>query len=153
MAEENFDKAAVIVVLNKIMELELAGVVRYSHYSLMVYGYNRIPIVGWLRTQATESLVHAQEAGEIVTHLGECPSLGIGKLLDKPTYEVGNILRESMEHEQEGLAAYLDLLGLVTDKSVFLEEYARRMIAEETGHMGEVKKMLREPGSTPPFSD
>ncbi|HLU69943.1 MAG TPA: bacterioferritin, partial [Fibrobacteria bacterium] len=35
------NKDAVVRALNKILELELAGVVRYTHYSLMVYGYNR----------------------------------------------------------------------------------------------------------------
>jgi bacterioferritin len=42
------DKDAVLATLNRIMELELAGVVRYTHYALMVYGYGRIPIVGWM---------------------------------------------------------------------------------------------------------
>ena len=41
---KNFDKAKAIETLNRIMELELSGVVRYTHYSLMVYGYNRIPV-------------------------------------------------------------------------------------------------------------
>ena len=39
------DTKHAVEILNKIMEHELAGVVRYTHYSLMVYGYNRIPIV------------------------------------------------------------------------------------------------------------
>ena len=41
-----------LVLLNKILELELAGVVRYTHYSFMVFGHSRIPIVSWLRDQA-----------------------------------------------------------------------------------------------------
>jgi len=28
---------------------KLAGVIHYTHYSLMVFGYTRIPIVAWLR--------------------------------------------------------------------------------------------------------
>lgn len=52
----------VINVLNKIMELELSGVVKYTHYALMVYGYNRIPIVSWLKSNAEESLAHAHKA-------------------------------------------------------------------------------------------
>jgi len=78
---EQFDKSAVVTCLDRILELELAGVVRYTHYSLMVFGYNRIPIVSWMRGQATESLAHAQQAGEMITHMGEHPSLGIGSLL------------------------------------------------------------------------
>lgn len=145
------DKDQVINVLNKILEAELAGVVRYMHYSFMIYGYNRIPIVSWLRGQSTESLTHAQEAGEMITHLGGHPSLGIGKLLESENHDIGDILRESLEHENKGLQLYEDLLKIVEGKSVMLEEYARRMIFEETVHIGEVDKMLRKPGEIETF--
>lgn len=146
MPEKNLDTKAAIAVLNRILELELAGVVRYTHYSLMVSGYNRLPIVAWLRGQASESLLHAQEAGELITHLGGHPSLGIGPLLETHKHDVGDILRESLEHESEGLAAYRKLLARVEGRSVLLEEYARRMVSDETRHVGEVEKMLRPPG-------
>ena len=71
------DKQDVVDVLNEIMELELAGVVRYTHYSLMVNGYSRIPIISWLKGNADESLAHAHKAGELVTLLGGHPSLKI----------------------------------------------------------------------------
>jgi bacterioferritin len=146
MADKDYDKAAVFRVLDRILELELAGVVRYTHYSFMVFGYNRIPIVSWLRDQAGESLTHAQEAGELITQLGGHPSLGIGPLLESHSHDIGDILRESLEHENAGLGAYRDLLALVEGSSVLLEEYARRMISDETRHVGEVEKMLRPPG-------
>jgi len=50
------EKQNAIDVLNKILELELAGVVRYTHYSLMIFGYNRIPIVSWLKGNADEEI-------------------------------------------------------------------------------------------------
>ena len=133
-------------LLNQILEMELAGAVRYTHYSLMVYGYNRIPIVSWLRDQATESLGHAQQAGEMITALGEHPSLGIGRLLETHRHDVGDILRESLEHERAGMQLYKDLLAAVEGKSVWLEEYARQMIFAEETHAFEVEKMLRKPG-------
>lgn len=142
----DFDKQAVVDVLNKIMETELAGTVRYTHYSLMVFGYNRIPIVSWLRTQATESMAHAQQAGEIITALGEHPSLGIGALLETHKHDVGDILREALENERGGLRLYNDLLQLVEGKVVWIEEYARQMIYQEEMHAFEVDKMLRKPG-------
>ena len=145
MSEDNFDKTAVVTVLNRILELELAGVVRYTHYSFMVFGYTRIPIVSWLRDQASESIMHAQEAGELITHLGEHPSLGIGPLLETHKHDVGDILRESLDHEAGAVAAYRELLELVDGRSVLLEEYARRMLSEEEMHRGEVDKMLRPP--------
>jgi bacterioferritin len=138
-------------ILNKILETELAGVVRYTHYSLMIYGYNRIPIVDWLRKQASESLTHAQQAGELITGLGEHPSLAIGHLLETHNHDIGAILLESLEHEQKGLNMYRELLELVKDKSVVLEEYARQMIHDEELHMMEVNKMLRKPGDIAVF--
>lgn len=150
MGEESFDKSKVVSVLNRILEIELAGVVRYTHYSFMVFGYSRIPIVSWLRSQATESMRHAEEAGELITHLDEHPSLGIGELLETYKHDIGDILRESLEHERTAVALYRELLDLTTDRSVLLEEYARRMVAEEEMHVGEVIKMLRDPVSGVP---
>jgi len=146
MAGEKCDLKAVLSVLDRILEAELAGVVRYTHYSFMVFGYSRIPIVSWLRSQADESMLHAQEAGELITLLGGHPSLGIGKLLETHKHDIGAILEESLEHEHEATRYYEDLLALVEGRDVMLEEYARRMIAEETMHAGEVDKMLRAPG-------
>ena len=146
MSEQQFDKTAAVALLNEILETELAGVVRYTHYALMVFGYSRIPIVSWLRAEASTSLTHANEAGELVTHFGEHPSLKIGALLETHKHGINDILLEALEAEKAGLALYKKLLDLVRDRSVLLEEYARKMIAEEEQHLGEVNKMLRKPG-------
>lgn len=146
------DTKKAIKILNKIMELELAGVVRYTHYSLMVYGYNRIPIVSWMKGNAEEGLTHAQRAGEMVTLLGGHPSLKIGALLETEQHDIGDILRESLEHEQTALDAYYELRELAeAGGSVLLEEYAREMIVEEELHLDEVNKMLRRPGDVEAF--
>ncbi len=143
MAE--IDKQKVLAILNSILEHELAGVVRYTHFSFMVVGYGRIPIVSWLRAQADESLLHAQEAGEIITLLGGQPSLSIGTLLDQHHNDVGAILRTSLQGETQAVALYRQLMEQVKDSSVVLEEYARKMIYAEEVHVGEVEKMLRKP--------
>ncbi|HEV7701510.1 MAG TPA: ferritin-like domain-containing protein [Pyrinomonadaceae bacterium] len=147
------DKNKAIEVLNKILELELAGVVRYTHYSLMVFGYGRIPIVSWLKSNGDESLMHAQKAGEFVTMLGGHPSLKIGPLLETHKHDIGDILRESLEQEKSTLEAYYELLRLSEGKSVSLEEYAREMILLEELHLDEVNKMLRKPGEIAPFTE
>ncbi len=149
---DKLDKTAAVALLNQILEAELAGVVRYTHYSLMVFGHNRIPIVSWLRGEATTCLAHANEAGELVTHFGDHPSLRIGALLETHKHGINDILVESLEAEREGLALYTRLFELVSGRSVLLEEYARKMIAEEELHLGEVNKMLRKPGEITPFS-
>jgi bacterioferritin len=152
MSEQELDKASAIALLNEILETELAGVVRYTHYSLMVFGHNRIPITAWLRGEANTCLAHANEAGELVTHFGDHPSLKIGALLETHKHGINDILLESLEAEKAGLALYKKLLNLVRDRSVMLEEYARRMIAEEEQHLGEVNKMLRKPGEISQFA-
>lgn len=144
MADYSFDIPKVTDTLNRIVETELAGVVRYTHYSFMVFGPNRIPITSWLRDQASESLLHAQESGELITHLGEHPSLGIGQLLETHKHDIFSILEESLIHESKQMQLYQELLDLVKDKSVMFEEFARRMVAEEETHIGEVRKMMRK---------
>lgn len=136
-----------VETLNRILELELAGLVRYLHYSFMVFGHNRIPIVSWLRGQADEAQAHAVLAGEHITNLGGHPSLKIGSLLETHKHNIDEILREALEHEQEGLVEYRKLLTLSVGRSIMLEEYARAQIAAEEAHLAEIGKMLRRPGS------
>jgi bacterioferritin len=131
-------------LLNAIMEYELAGVVRYTHYSLMVRGPNRIPIVDFFKAQAAESLVHAQQAGEILTGLEGHPTVNIAEITETNKHRVGALLRESLEHERTALKLYLQLLDEVRDKSVYLEEYTRGQIAQEELHTMEITKMLRD---------
>ena len=112
----------------------------------MIFGYSRIPIVAWFQQEATESLTHAQRAGELVTRLGGHPSLAIGPLLETHQHDIGQILRETLQAEHVALGLYTDLLELVAGKSVALEEYARGLIEQEEDHIDEIDKMLRKPG-------
>lgn len=138
------DQKKTIDLLNSIMEFELAGVVRYTHYSLMVTGPNRIPIVDFFKMQATESLTHAQQVGEILTGLEGHPSLRIAPMEETYKHTVRDILEESLAHEKKALDLYKVLLSTVADASVYLEEFARTMIGTEELHNIEIKKMLRD---------
>lgn len=143
---ETIDES-IIKTLNELLEIEMAGVVRYTHYSFMIFGFNRIPICKWMRDQATESLNHAYLIGELITHFSHHPSLKIGKLLETYEHNISSILEESLEHEIHGLNLYYQLLHLSEKKSVLVEEFARRMIQEEEMHVGEIHKMLKQPGA------
>lgn len=135
----------ILQTLNALLELEMAGVVRYTHYSFMVFGFNRIPITNWMREQADESLRHAHSLGELITHFFHHPTLKIGKLLETHKHNIRNILEESAEHEQQSLQLYHRLLQQAENKSVLIEEFARNMIQEEEMHLGEIFKMLKNP--------
>ena len=144
MEHNNIDTKEVISLLNEIMEYELAGVVRYTHYSLMVTGPHRLPIVDFLKEQASESLVHAQQAGEVLTGLDGHPSQKIAVIEDTHNHSIRDILEESLEHELQALNLYRQLLKKVEGSSVYLEEYTRGLIGQEEQHQLELKKMLKD---------
>jgi len=141
------NRGELIAKLDEILQHELAGVVRYTHYSFMIFGHSRIPVVSWFRSAANETLVHATEAGEMITMYGGHPSLGIGELLETRKHDIEEILRESMDFELEGVDLYRELLALAEKGgSITIEEYARAKIAAEAMHISEIDKMLRRPG-------
>lgn len=141
---KELDREKTTDLLNQIMEFELAGVVRYTHYSLMVTGPHRIPIVQFFQQQATESLTHAQQVGEILTGLEGHPSLKIAPIEESYEHGLQAILTESLNHEKKALELYKVLLDTVENASVYLEEFARGMIGQEELHNIEIKKMLRD---------
>ena len=144
MESNNLSDSKVIGILNEIMEYELAGVVRYTHYSLMVVGPHRLPIVQFLKDQANESLLHAQQAGELLTGLEGHPSQKIAEIVETNNHSIKDILQESLAHEIHALNLYKELLQEVEGSSVYLEEYARNLIGQEEQHQLELKKMLKD---------
>ena len=144
MANNEINTNEVCDILNEIMEYELAGVVRYTHSSMMVSGPYRLPIVTFLKEQAAESLMHAQLAGEKIAGLDGHPSQKIAKIKETTRHTITDILEESLEHELHALSLYKKLLTSVENKSVYLEEYARSQIGEEEQHSLELKIMLKD---------
>jgi len=142
MATKGIDKKEVLTRLDKILEAELSGVVRYLHYSFMIFGPNRIPITKWFRDHATEGMAHAIAIGEKITALGGHASLKVKPVPETNKHNVLEMCSESLEYEKETLQLYYDLLGVV-EGDVPLEEMVRGLIADETSHVEEVEKMIR----------
>lgn len=140
--ERQFDVKAAVVQLNRILAMELATVVYYTHYGFMIYGHARIPIRSWFREQAAESLAHAEEAGDLIVHLGHRPEMGIAPLPATHHNTIDEILTEAVEREEAGVELYRELLQLIKDQSTVLEEYATRLIAAEAVHVSEMRLML-----------
>lgn len=149
MTEDEVIKEA-IGILNKIFEHELASAVRYTQYSMMIFGHARKPIQGSLQSWADESMLHARQVGELVTAFGGQVSLGIGDLLDRHYGHIDEMLEQMMLHEVAAIELYYKLMKLAEsyDKpgSVMLDEFARTMILEEEQHLSEIEKMLRKRG-------
>ena len=144
MELKELNESKVCEILNEIVELEMAGVVRYAHSSLMVRGPNRIPIVTFLQEQANESLAHALQAGEFITGFNGHPSQRIASIEENHNHSVEQILQESLAHEMAAVDMYKVLLEEVADASIMLEEYARGQIGMEEQHALEIRKMLQD---------
>ena len=141
---KNINLKKTLLTLNEIMKYELAGVVKYTHFALMVTGPNRIILDKFFKTQAEESLQHAQQAGELLTGLGGHPSQMIPSIEETNKHNVKDLLQESLLHEEKAILLYKDLLDCSEDKSLYIEEYSRNMIKTEEMHSIEIKKMLRD---------
>ncbi len=135
----------VLKKLDEILESEISGVVRYLHYSLMITGPNRIPIVKFFQDQAMEGFAHSKIIGDKITAMGGHPSLRVSPVPETNKHSVLDILRESSEFEKRNLELYLSLLPLCAD-NVALEELCREFIRTETEHLEEVEKMLKVNG-------
>ena len=136
------NKNKVIELLSKIYDLELNGIIRYTHYSLMIFGPNRLPLIEFFRAQANESLLHANLAGEHITGLDGHPPLNIENIQETHKHDIIDILNESLTHEKEAIDIYYSLLKEVENHSIYLEEYCRTMIAQEESDFIEMKKLL-----------
>ena len=97
-----------------------------------------------MKDQALESLMHAQQVGELLTGLEGHPSQGIAQIEETNRHSIKAILEESLEHEVKALSLYKDLLSVVDGASIYLEEFARTMIGQEELHTMELRKMLRD---------
>jgi bacterioferritin len=137
------DKNKVIKKLNEMMNLEISGAMKYLQYSYYVFGLNRIPIVGFLREQATESIGHSTKLGDKIVALGGLPMVKVDEDLKARKLTTEQILRDSVQIETKALSGYMNLLNDVAD-DVVMDSFIRDFISEESGHLEEVEKMLRE---------
>lgn len=137
------DKQKVIKKLNELMNFELLGVMKYTHYSFSVFGQRRLAVIGFLHEQANESLMHATKIGEKITALGGKPVVETNTRISKSFKTIEDILSDSLDHEREALEAYKRLLKDVED-DVVMDGFVRDFVVEESSHQEEVEKMLRE---------
>tara|TARA_B100001989_G_C24396007_1_gene391720 strand:+ start:256 stop:693 length:438 start_codon:yes stop_codon:yes gene_type:complete len=140
----NKTSSTTIEILNSIVKFELAGVIRYTHYGLMIVGRDRLTLKKFFEDQATESLAHAQQAGDIITGLGGHPSVEISNVKETNKHAAIELLKESAEHEKSAIDLYKELLKVVEGESIFIEEYAREMIKSEEIHCMELSKMMKD---------
>lgn len=137
--------SAIVGCLQQIFQAEMAGTVRYLHYSFMIMGHNRIPIQKWFRDQANETMAHAIAVGEWITSYEGHPTMESVPVKETNKHRVDELLKESLAYETQTLDLYKELANIaVEENDVALEEFARGLVLDETDHINEVKKMLRK---------
>lgn len=141
---DDLDKPKTNELLNRVMQAELAGVVRYTSYALIIVGPNRLPLVDFMKSQATESLDHALQVGELLTGLDGIPTVTIQDIDGPAPGSMADVLQASLAHEQGALTLYKELLSEIEGKSIYLEEFCRSQIAAEELHVMELRKLLRD---------
>ncbi len=140
---QELDQNKTVELLNAIISFELAGVVRYTYYSLIAVSSKQIDLVDFFKEQASESLTHAQKVGEILTNLDGQSNLKLASI-DIQKQSMQQLIAASWEHETKALELYKELLGVVEGKNVYIEEFVRKMIAEEGTHSLDIKNMLED---------
>jgi bacterioferritin len=130
-------------ILDEVFQEEMAGIIRYLHYSFMVMGHNRIPIQKWFRDQAQESMNHAILIGEKITSYGGHPTLKAAEVPETHSHLLDKLLEECIAFETRGLNLYKKLAEKAGD-DLALEELARQLVREETEHLDEIEKMMRK---------
>lgn len=136
------EKNEIVEKLNAILRSEVSGIVRYLHYSFMLFGPNRIPVTNFFRAQASEAMAHAITVGEKITALGGHPTLKVDAVPETNKHGVIDILNESLAYEEAALQLYQQLMNMSAG-DVALEEMARQLILAETTHIEEVRKMIK----------
>jgi bacterioferritin len=137
------NKQTVIKKLNEMMNIELNGAMKYIQYSYFVFGVRRKPIVEFLREQAEESIGHAMKVGDKIVALGGNPTVTVNEDLKARKITIEQILKESILIETKALNGYMNILKDVED-DVVMDGFIRDFVTEESGHLEEVEKMIRE---------
>lgn len=136
------DNKKILGALNEGLEREMSNVVSYLHYSFMVRGVNRGPLVTFFREQAQESFQHATKLGEKIVALGGHPSVRIEPIKETKKHKPDEMLREELGREKEEVKRYRALLRLVDADDIALRVMLEEMIAEEQEGIEDLEKRV-----------
>ena len=137
-------KERLIKALNKDLEREMAGIVRYLHHSFIVFGPNRGPLVQMFRDQANEATAHAIQLGEKITALGGHPTVKVEQVFEPGYQSVEDMLLEDLKAEKAQLTLYTEQLKEFGDDNLPIKLMLEQVIIAEQSHVDEMEKYLRK---------
>ena len=119
------DTAATVEVLNRILHMELSGVMQHFHHRW---------VSRWLRT----SRPRAVAIGQHIASLQGGTAVDVGDLMEEALSGSADILNAALAHEEERVGEYRRLLELVSGRSDGLETFARTQIAADERMLAEL---------------
>ena len=119
------DRDATVEVLNRILHVELSGVMQHFHHRWMS---------NWLQSSRPRAIA----IGQHIASLTGGPSMGVDALMDDALASAENMMDAVRGYEQRRVEEYRKLLELVAGRSEGLEAFARAQIAAEDRHAAEL---------------
>jgi bacterioferritin len=131
--------------LNTVLSWELAGVVQYLHYAVLVSGPLRPVYTEFFHDGSKEARDHAEAVGAKIASLGGVPTAEPAAIL--PATDLETMLQNTLKLEVAALAAWEaawevgDAVNLGT--KLWIEEH----VSEEQEHVDELNRILASPFS------
>lgn len=119
------DAGATVEALNRILHLELNGVMQQYHHA-------------WMSRCMQASRPRAIAVGEHIAALTGGTSVGVEKLMKEALVSADAMLDAARAHEKRRVEEYRRLLELVAGRHPALEAFARAQIATEETHISGV---------------
>ncbi|WP_026703348.1 ferritin-like domain-containing protein [Salibacterium aidingense] len=130
--------------LNEDLANEYAAIIMYNNYAAVVSGMYRQVLKPFFEGEVTDEQRHALYLAEKIKTLGGEPTTKPADV--KQTDDVKTMLEAARDSEEETISRYktrakqADDLGLI-ELQIKLEDF----IADETGHMEELQRLLSDP--------
>ena len=134
--------AELIESLNRVLSLELAGVIQYLQHSFLVTGPEREVFKEFFRDMSGEARDHAAMLGDKIVALGGVPTVEPGEI--RQATELPEMLRQDLELERTALEAYTAAWRTCTDNELGTRFLLEERIASEQRHVEEFEKLTNE---------
>ncbi len=134
------DREQIIADLNEILSLEYTAVLQYTYEEFVLKGIERQQFAPMFRSEATESLGHAQLVGAKIVSLGGTPTTEVGPI-DTST-ELRAILENNLKLETKAVDLYSRALEHAGEDDVALRVMLENQVEVEKHSVEELQKLL-----------
>lgn len=134
-------KASLIDSLNEDLAREFQAIVRYVQFAASVHGPFRPQLAQLFRGEITDELGHAHFLADKIAAFGGTPTTHVPPV--EPAREPREMLEQVLQAEREDVQIYTRRAEEAEQAGeVALKVHLENIVADETRHMEEVRKIL-----------